>query len=134
MPQYFFMIPSYLSTLSIFAFSNLNDISWGTREGSTKALLTRVERKAKPGQRDVRIKDVERQRQQFYDIVKGAGGGQAAPEDQGGAFAPMQPLGGGYGGMGMGGYGMGGMGMGMGAGYGDPGMMGGWGMDPYGGN
>jgi len=62
MPQYFFMIPSYISTLSLFAFSNLNDISWGTREGSTKALLTRVERKANPGQSDVRVADVEKRR------------------------------------------------------------------------
>ncbi|KAA0168994.1 hypothetical protein FNF31_00155 [Cafeteria roenbergensis] len=34
--QYLFMLPTFVTTFAIFSFSNLQDISWGTREGGLR--------------------------------------------------------------------------------------------------
>jgi hypothetical protein len=34
--QYMFMVPTFITTFAIYSFANLQDISWGTREGSLR--------------------------------------------------------------------------------------------------
>ncbi len=34
LPQYLYMLPTYVNMFSIFSFCNMHDISWGTKEGT----------------------------------------------------------------------------------------------------
>ena len=36
MPQYLFMLPTYANIFSVFSFCNMHDISWGTKEGTSR--------------------------------------------------------------------------------------------------
>jgi chitin synthase len=54
--QYFFMLPSFINVLSIFAFSNLHDLSWGTKGLESGGHGAEAgDRKGKAGKKRVRV-------------------------------------------------------------------------------
>ena len=45
LPQYLFMLPTFMNCFSIFSFCNMHDISWGTKEGNTASQAVFVQKR-----------------------------------------------------------------------------------------